>query len=323
MPRVVVQIVTHNNAATLGDCIDSVRAQEAECGLLIVDNASTDGTQAVALQRGAPILCLEQNLGYSAAHNLALTQTASEYVLTLNPDARLMPGFVQALMDALDADETIGSAAGCVLRVESLAGPPQGIDSAGLYMRRSRRQGLRAENHTPQDCPDLPQPIFGPDGSAAFYRRAMLEDIRVLGEIFDEDFFLQKEDVDICWRAQLRGWRSIYVPGALAWHIRTFRPGRRRGVNPLLRYYGVRNRYLLMLKNDVTPVLRRDWWRIGLYDLAVFAYVLLLERSSLASFSAAWRLRRRMLEKRRAIQAGRRVDAAAMAVWFQSPPLNG
>ena len=58
--------------------------------------------------------------------------------------------------------------------------------------------------------------VFGASGAAALYRRAMLEDVRVLGEYFDEDFFAYREDADLAWRARLLGWSCLYVPTALA-----------------------------------------------------------------------------------------------------------
>ena len=159
--------------------------------------------------------------------------------------------------------------------------------------------------------------IFGPDGAAAVYRRAMLEDISIGGEVFDEDFFMHKEDIDICWRAQLRGWESAYVPKAVAHHIRHFRPGKRQDVPPTMRSDALRNRYLMMIKNEIPRHLLRDLPRVLIYDLGTFSYVMLNERGSLGAYRSAWRLRRRMLEKRRLIQARKMVPWQYMRQWFQ------
>jgi GT2 family glycosyltransferase len=222
------------------------------------------------------------------------------------------------MQDALAAEARIGSAAGCLLRVESLGAAPTCIDSAGLFMRRNRRQGLRFEGRPVAECPTQLEPIFGPDGAAAFYRRAMLEDIGVEGEIFDADFFMHKEDVDVCWRAQWRGWESVYVPDALAHHVRGFRPGQRSKVTAAMRCYGTRNRYLLMLKNEAPAHFFRDSAAITLYDLGILAYVLLRERETFNAFRSAWALRGRMLHKRRIIQNGRRATWREMRQWFQT-----
>jgi GT2 family glycosyltransferase len=209
---------------------------------------------------------------------------------------------------ALEAHPETGSAAGCLLRVNILDETPVRIDSAGLYMRRSRRQGLRCEHDSAAPSSSQIIPIFGPDGAAAVYRRAMLEDIRVQGEIFDSDFFLHKEDVDVCWRAQLRGWSSIYVPDAVGRHVRGFRPGQRQTMSASIRRDALRNRYLLILKNDQFRHVLRDLPHILVYDLGILLYALLRERRSLAAYLDVIRLVPRMWHKRRQIQSNRRVD---------------
>lgn len=309
MPTVAVHIVTYNSAASIEVCLRALLDQRGVgYSVHLLDNASTDATVAIARGMGVEVTVSPVNLGYAAAHNRLLDQTASDYVLTLNPDVRLQPGFLAAMVAAMEAHPQVGSAAGCLLRVERLDAAPQGMDGAGVFMRRSRRQGLIADGLPIAKRPSQVAPIFGPDGAAAFYRRAMLDDIRVNGEVFDEDFFMHKEDVDVCWRAQLRGWEALYVPDAVAHHVRGFRPGQRERVSQHMRFLGLRNRYLLMLKNEHQTHFLRDLPFIALYDLGIMAYVLLRERSSLAAYRSAWALRGAMLAKRRVIQAGRTVD---------------
>jgi GT2 family glycosyltransferase len=314
-----VHIVTYNNATTLQACLESLTQQrEVEFNTVILDNASSDETRAMIRALDIPLIESPKNLGYAAAHNNLINQTDSTYVLTLNPDVQLRPDFLRQMKLALDSSPSLGSAAGCLLRVERLGDDPTHVDSAGLQMRRNRHQGLLAENLPLAARPSVLQPIFGPDGAAAFYRRAMLDDVRVMGEVFDVDFFMHKEDVDLCWRAQLRGWKSLYVPEAIGHHIRSFRPGRREKVSPFMRFLGVRNRYLLMMKNEIPAHFRRDFPYIAAYDTAIVAYMLLRERSSLRALASAWMLRGRALTRRRIIQAGRRVDWHDIAQWFQT-----
>ncbi|MFN8452669.1 MAG: glycosyltransferase family 2 protein, partial [Anaerolineae bacterium] len=221
-----VHIVTFNSAATLRACLEGLRAQAfVDYEAHVFDNASTDDTRQIIRDAGIHLVESSDNLGYAQAHNRLIDQTESTYVLTLNPDVYLLPEFLGAMARALDANPALGAAAGRLLRVDQLGETPAVIDSAGLAMRRSRRQRLLGENTPVEPYPTEPCPIFGPDGAAAFYRRAMLDDVRVLGEVFDSDFFMHKEDVDLCWRARLRGWESVCVPDAVAHHVRAFRPG--------------------------------------------------------------------------------------------------
>lgn len=285
--------------------------------ILVWDNASSDDTAARVARLGVPVHICERNIGYAAAHNRLLEQSQSDYVLTLNPDAVIQPGFIAALAAALDADPSAGSASGCLLRVEQIDGAPTGVDSAGLYLRRSRRQGLIAEGRQIAQRPSAPRPIFGADGACAFYRRAMLDDVRVDGEVFDEDFWLHKEDIDLAWRARLRGWSALYVPEAVAHHIRSFRPGSRAPMPAEVRRAAVRNRWLLLLKNEIAACFWRDLPFILAYDAAILAYLLLRERESLAALADVVRLWAKMRHKRHIIQAGRRVGSQEMCAWFR------
>jgi GT2 family glycosyltransferase len=322
-PQVAVNIVTHNSAATIEACLIALRSQESvNFRASVFDNASTDETVPIVRRIGVAIETSGHNIGYAAAHNALIDQTRSAYVLTLNPDVFLRPGFLAAMVRALDGDDArrVGSAAGLLLRTDAPDLLPFAVDSAGLYMRRNRRQGLRLDGAPIPAKPLASMPIFGPDGAAAFYRRAMLDDVRVQGQVFDSDFFMHKEDIDLCWRAQLYGWTSAFVPDAVATHIRTFRPGQRRGVSAELRAYAVRNRYLMMLKNERGAHFRRDLLSILFYDLKILIYLALREWASLAGIRSAWALRGRMIEKRRVIQSGARTSWHELQHWFVGEP---
>lgn len=322
MPRVAVQIVTYNSASVLPMALQSLRDQTfSDFSTLIIDNGSADGSAQIA--EAEPLRCVRNahNVGYAAAHNQALALTDSTYVLTLNPDVRLDPGFLAAMVETLDVYPEAGSGAGALRRVDDLADSQTErtarIDGAGLFMRRNRRQGLLYEGAAPDVLPTEITPIFGVDGAAAFYRRTMLLDVSIKDEVFDLDFFMHKEDVDLSWRARLRGWECLFVPGAKGSHVRGFRPGIRAGVRSEIRRMAARNRYLLMLKNEIGAHFWFDLPWIGAYELGILGYILLRERSSLKAYWDVWRLRRRMLDKRHLIQAGRRVSWPEMRRWFR------
>jgi GT2 family glycosyltransferase len=313
--QVAVHIVTYNSAATIEQCLQSVEAQTVAVELCIVDNGSIDDTVACIRQMGYPVLVNTCNRGYSAAHNQALQCTHASYVLTLNPDVRLEPNFIEQLLAVMEMRPTIGAAAGLLLRTDSLAVDGQTVDSGGLYLTRTMQQRLHYEGAHPSTVPNSVRPIFGPDGAAAFYRRTMLDDIALDDEVFDEDFFVHKEDVDICWRMQWRGWEALHVPDAKAHHIRHFRPGAREPIAAWIRCYALRNRYLLLLKNADWSLLLVNLLPILLYEMAIFAYVLLWERTSLQAYRDVWLLRRRMLYKRRCIMQSHHV-ASNLRKWL-------
>lgn len=317
--RVVIQTVTYNSADTIKACTSSVLKQRHPgIFFVVIDNASTDSTRTIVKHLGVRLVSLPENTGYAAAHNIGIRRFKSDYVLTLNPDITLERDFVGNLVKAMDKEpRDTGSAQGLLYGVEHLGEKSDTVDSMGVYMNAARRQNLRNTGKRTQNNIMLSEHIFGPDGAAAFYRRAMLIDIDQGNGVFDEDFFMHKEDVDVCWRAQLRGWKSLFVPNAVGSHIRTFRPGLRTGVDAGLRTLALRNRYYLMIKNDMFFLWLRDLPWIVLYDLAIFFYVLFRERESLSAYAQVLKNFRSIFKKRMRIQRSRKVGSVYMAQWFR------
>lgn len=317
MQTLSVHIVTYNNKATISSCLQSIGAQTfRKFSTLIIDNKSSDSTVSMARSQGISVIEQIENVGYATAHNFALSVTSSEFVCTLNPDTVLAPTFFFEMISYLSEHRQVGAAAGMLLRVERLGDPSKKIDGMGLILGRNRRQRLLFEGSQMESVPKTPFPIFGPDGAAGFYRRRMLRDIAIDGEVFDEDFFMHKEDVDVCWRGQLRGWPAVCVPQAIAFHIRAFRPGKRSRVTPFVRRIAMRNRYFLIVKNDSVRDIIRDMFSILIYEMGILAYVLVREPTSLLAYMGVFTALPRMLEKRRVIQGSRRVDEMRMRQWF-------
>jgi hypothetical protein len=118
----------------------------------------------------------------------------------------------------------------------------------------------------------------------------------------------------------LLGWRCIYVPGALAWHVRTAKPGNRRSISPAINMHSVKNRFLMRIKNATPGIYRRYWRPMTARDLMVVGGCLLSEPRSLAAF---WHLAaafRAALHSRRQIMSRRKVADEALARWFSFQP---
>ncbi len=145
------------------------------------------------------------------------------------------------------------------------------------------------------------------DGAAAVYRRETLEDCAVLGEIFDQNMPGWACDADLAWRARLLGWRSWYEPRAVVHHIRTYSPSTRSRMSIVDRRTQFRNRYLMIAKNDSVGELIRDAGPLLLYEVLALGYGLLRERGLLGGYAEAAGRLRGALERRRVIQARRRV----------------
>jgi GT2 family glycosyltransferase len=243
--------------------------------------------------------------------NQAVRIANGEFVLLLNPDAYLEPEYVAFLVASFTGDGC-GMATGKLLQAEK-----QLIDSKGIRMTRSGRhfdieQGQPDTRHPTPDTRE----VFGVSGAAAMYRMSFIGDVTIGGEFLDEDFFAFREDADVAWRGRLFGWKAVYAPEAIAYHVRTVTPEKRRALSAVINMHGVKNRFLLRLKNEgLYLALRNAPFEIS-RDLIVILATLTIERSSLPALTWLWKNRRRIMEKRRAIQSRRRVSDRDLAGWF-------
>jgi GT2 family glycosyltransferase len=222
MRQVGIVIVTYNSAAEIGACLDAAMATGAE--LLVVDNASTDGTPNQVRQRGAAVVANPVNRGFAAAVNQGIRLVTAEFILLLNPDAVLKKGSLEALRAACAAPG-VGAAAGKLVDF-------QGAVQAGFSVRRLptplvlalevllvNRLWPRNPANWHYRCYDLsydePAEVEQPAGAFLMVRRQVWEDLGGLDEQFYPIWF---EDVDFCKRLRDHGYRVRYEPRAVAAH---------------------------------------------------------------------------------------------------------
>ncbi len=295
----------------LEDSLPAALAQDPRPEVVVVDNASSDGTAALAARH----LRLEQRVSYAAAINHAIAESG-EAVLLLNADCFLAPGFLSAALDRLSADG-VGSVAPKPLRVAGPERPLHEVDATGMFVDRRRKNGLTGFG-SPETQFSAPGEVFGANGAAALYRRETLLDCALQGrEVLDEDMALWASDVDLAWRAQLLGWSCGYEPRALAHHIRTYSPATRPWMSEQARRLQFRNRYLMMVKNETGAGLFRHAPIILGYEVLALGHVLLRERHLLAGYREAWRLLPAARGRRRLIQARRRRSLAPFGLRAQ------
>jgi GT2 family glycosyltransferase len=177
-----------------------------------------------------------RNAGFGAAVNQGVRASNSPYVATLNDDAVAHPEWLSALVNALERRPDAGMCASQVL----LFGEER-LDSAGMLIARDGSSKQRGHGHPPRDFPVVEEVLL-PSGSAALYRRAMLEEIGG----FDDGFFLYCEDTDLGLRARWAGWKCLYAPGAVVEHHYSHSAGR---ASPVKAYYVERNRLFVVAKN--------------------------------------------------------------------------
>ena len=316
MPAAVsVGIVCWNSAPFLERTLTTLRQQTYPLvELQVIDNASADGTRELLerLTGTGERTFLDRNTGFSAAHNLLIRRTTAPYYLALNPDVFARPDYIARLVEALEGDDRVGSATGKLLQADD----PARIDSTGIYLVPTQRHLDRDQGQI--DCSrfDNDEEVFGVSAAAALYRRAMLDDVAVDGEVFDEDFFAYREDADLAWRARILGWKAWYVPSAVALHVRRVTPSRRAELPPEINRMSVRNRFLLRIKNQPVSQFLRFAPQALTRDLQVVGFALLREHSSLPALVDVVRLLPRMCRKRRQILSRRRVPVSDLNAWF-------
>jgi GT2 family glycosyltransferase len=300
-PRVTVVIPNWNGERFISTCLGSLRRQSFEdFETVLVDNGSTDGSVAF-VRRNFPkvrVLPLGENGGFSVAVNAGIRASRAEDVALLNNDTEADPDWLKALVQAADSYPEAGFFASKLVDFNDR----RILDGAGDVLRRSGLPYRLGHGEPDRGQYDEAAFIFGACAGAALYRRSMLDEIG----LFDEDFFANCEDGDLSFRAQLAGYRCLYVPGSVVYHMGSATFGKRSATSTRL---GTRNSLCMLVKNLPTalvPGLLPFVVAGQLSRLIVTASTSTL-RAHLEGLAGALRLLPLMLRKRREIQKHRRV----------------
>ena len=320
---VAICIVTHNSAADLPGCLESISAlAHRPLEVVVVDCASLDGSLETA-RAHAPAdisfqaIGLSENLGFAGGMNAALAHTSAPWALTLNADARPAPDYLTRLLERARAhpDLHVGAVTGRLVRPARDGQPPK-LDACGMYWLRSWRHLDRGSGEADRGQFSVPEKVFGATGAASLFRRAALDDVAVAGEIFDSRFHSFREDAELCFRLRERGWEVLYEPAAVCEHRRFNLPERRSAMPAHVNFHSLKNRYLLRIDHQTGTNFLRTFFPTLVRDLAALGWVLLRERSSLAAYGWLWKNRRDLLRRRRIVQGRRTVPAREVDRWF-------
>jgi GT2 family glycosyltransferase len=307
-----IVIPNWNGARFLPICLAALQRQTyRNIEVIIVDNASTDGSQEL-LKREYPwvrLVELPENRGFTGACNAGMLAARGEYVSLLNNDTEADPGWVAAVVNAFERHPEIGSVASKMLLFDRR----DHIHTAGDYFTRSGRAGNRGVWQPDGEAFNHEEYVFSACGGSSAYRKALLDEIGLL----DDDFFFSLEDVDLGWRAQLAGWRCLYTPAAIVYHHLSATGG---GVTAS--YYDGRNLIYVLVKDY--PFWRRDAWRIlraqaSLALEALRAWRGAAARARLRGMVAGLLGIPRMLRKRRVVQARRKISDAELETLLSEP----
>jgi GT2 family glycosyltransferase len=305
-PEVSVVIVTWNGRQHLDACLASIEAQRGVATeAILVDNASTDGTSDYVRARfpWVRLVSLAENRGFAGGNNAGVREAAGRFVAFLNNDTSADPGWLGALLSGIDEPGGFALVTSRIVYMHD----PNIIDSAGDGVLRWGG-AFKRHHGEPASVAATTQEVFGVCGAACMMPKAVFDEIGG----FDEDFFASHEDVDLSYRARLRGYRCRYVADALVRHIGSATLGT---VSPFSVFHGQRNLEWMYVKNTPGSLLLKTLPGHVVYDVAAgvhFARIGMLGPYLRAKAAAIAGLPR-MLRKRAAVQRARRVGAPAIA----------
>jgi len=320
--KISVGLVLYNSRVFLPGCLKSVFSQTfADFEVIAVDNNSMDYSADFVGQNFPRVKIMRnaRNYGFSYAHNQAIAMSTGEFYLCINPDVILKDDYLEKILNAARMDGSIGIATGKIYRLDTdfvIKKDIRTIDSTGIYLTRNMRHFDRGSGEEDREQYDKPEYVFGATGACCLYRRRMLEDIKILGEYFDNDFFFSREDVDIAWRSQIMGWKTLYTPSAVSYHLRTVLPERRNVLPGEMNMHSVKNRYLLQIKNHTCRTYIETFPYALFREILIMTYVFFKERSSLKGISFVVRNFRKIAKKRKLIMKRKKVSDSYLAYWF-------
>lgn len=341
MPRIAINVVRYNHAPKmLEECIRAALSQDiSDYTCTLTENGSERSVRdhmELLFGSNPKFRYFDNgaNLGFSGAHNTFFSRTDSEFLMPLNPDAIMTPGFLRTLLTAFE-DSRVGACTGKMLKSGALADSARILDGTGIVVSRTRRGRERGQLEPDENQFDNLRQVFGVSGTAPMYRKSSLEQVRLFEqEYFDEDFFAYWEDLDLSWRLRLAGFNCVYVPEAIIYHSRSLgltRQGyflptelakHRRSFPISIRCQSWRNQIFTILKNDFGWTFWRDFPSIFALQVAIFLYIVMFEPRTLTALPKFFRLLPRMLQKRTLIQARRVVTSTTTRTWFGQTPVT-
>lgn len=302
-PLLSVVIPNWNGERFLRTCLDALRRQTYPAlEIIVVDNASGDGSQALlrAEYPDVALVALPSNRGFTGACNAGIARAHGAFIALLNNDTEAQPTWAAALVEAFQRHPQVGIVASKMLlfdQRDTFHNAGDGFRTDGTAYNR----GVWEKDTGQYEDEEF---VFSACGGASAYRRAMLDQIGWL----DDDFFFSLEDVDLAWRAQLAGWRTLYTPQAVVYHHLSATGG---GVTAS--FYAGRNSLYVLAKN-----LPRELWRkyrccivrrqAQLAWEALRAWRGAAARARLRGMAIGLLTLHRMLAKRRIIQSQRVVS---------------
>lgn len=207
--RSTIVIPNYNGMKYIEECLRSLAGEPAH--IIVVDNGSADGSRELVQEKfpETETICFDCNHGFCKAVNAGIERSRTTYVILLNNDTKVQPGFVKALEHSMDRDPQAFSGAAQMRNLYR----PELMDDAGDYYC-ALGWAFAFGKDKPVQAYQKERRIFSACGGAAILRRCMLDKTGCL----DETHFAYLEDVDLGYRARICGYRNLYIPQAVVYH---------------------------------------------------------------------------------------------------------
>lgn len=320
----VISLVTFNGERHLAQCLESVRRQTfQDSSLVVFDNASTDRTIDLVKQYAphARIIASPTNVGFARAHNEVIRATNSRYVMVLNQDVYLEPDYCEKLISLLETNPQSADVTGLLVRAEELTKREESatVDCRGLFLHKGYFVRCNGEGEAlSRISTKIAREVFGVSATGSIYRRYALDDV-ALGrgerrEVFDEEYFMYKEDVDLSYRLRWRGWQSFCLDDARAFHVRSKRKESRD--SEFINLLSYRNNLFTEFKNISGGLFLRVGFFLFLFEFLKLIYLLCREPKTLRGLPEFFRHFSAMKLKRAEILSRRICTNGELFQWY-------
>lgn len=304
MDKLAIVILNWNGAQMLRQYLPGViNFSRDEATVYVADNASTDDSVELLKEHfpEVKLIVLEKNWGFAEGYNKALAQIDAEYYLLLNSDIEVTHHWLTPMIEYMDSHPDVAASQPKLLSVFEhycfeYAGASGGyLDRYGYPFCRGRIFETVEEDNGQYDTP---ADILWATGAALFIRACIYKEVGGL----DARFFAHNEEIDLCWRLRLRGWRVVCLPESQVYHVGG---GTLPKSNPMKTFFNFRNNLTMLYKclpdNELHHVMRMRWF---LDYLA--AWEMLILKHNLGDFKAVYRARRAFKRWRKDFDADRK-----------------
>lgn len=281
--KVSIIVLNWNGKHYLKMCLPSLKKLDyPNYEVVVVDNASKDGSQVYVRKYHPWVKLIEnkENLGCSGGNNIGVEQSDGDYFVVCNNDVEVEPDFLSILVKRIESDKKIG----CVQPKLRTYDNKNLLDSAGSFLTdtpflhhygRLKREDLPIYNKSME--------IFSAKGAVTLYRRNLVEKV---GGLFDPDFFIFFEDTDLCHRLWLGGYRVVYEPKSVIYHVVSGDTSKQFKSDQTL-YLSLRNRVCSFIKNfELGNLIKMLFILFAVYSTLAFIYLITFK------FSLAWAILR-------------------------------